>query len=132
MQQSNLPCSSGNVLQAAMNFSDRQKRMALARRELYWFEMGRVLWHRDQLLGELQEAAVKLDIESEGEVDMWLLQPTPISKQALFGFPVLFMRCSLLADPDMHRFKDLCQKGFLHRVLERSSGQSKPHPSAVA
>ena len=64
-----------------MDLSDRQKRMALARRELYWFEMGRVLWHRDHLLQELQEAAVLLDTESEGEVDIWLAQPTPISRQ---------------------------------------------------
>ena len=37
-----------------MNLTPKQKQMALARRRLYYVELGRVLWHRERLLEELQ------------------------------------------------------------------------------
>ena len=42
------------VLQVIMNLTAQQKEMGLARRELYYIELGRVLWHREQLLQQLQ------------------------------------------------------------------------------
>ncbi|KAK9862449.1 hypothetical protein WJX84_009248 [Apatococcus fuscideae] len=66
---------------AAMGLTDRQKRMALARRELYWVELGRILWHRERLVKQLQSAAVQLENEAEGEVDSWLALPSPISSE---------------------------------------------------
>ena len=64
-----------------MNMSPRQKAAALARREVYWFEMGRVLWRREQLLQKLQVAAVQLEEEAEAEFEMWLTQPTSASRE---------------------------------------------------
>lgn len=48
-------------MQAAMGLSDQQKGMALRRRELYWVELGRVLWHREKLLKQLQRTAVLME-----------------------------------------------------------------------
>lgn len=69
----------GVAFQAALRLSQQQKRMALARRELYYVELGRILWHRERLLKELQSAAVQLELEADGEVEMLLSQATPIS-----------------------------------------------------
>ena len=67
------------VLQAAAHLSSQQQSAALAKRELYWFEMGRVLWHREQLLKKLQEAAVRFEEEAEAEIEVWLMERTPAS-----------------------------------------------------
>ena len=66
-------------VQAEMQLSLQQKREALGRREVYWFEMGRVLWRREQLLEKLQVAAVRLEEEAEGELEMWIMLPRPAS-----------------------------------------------------
>ena len=50
-----------------MNLTQKQKQMALARRKLYYVELGRVLWHRERLLQELQVPDLVPDLIFNGK-----------------------------------------------------------------
>ncbi len=47
--------------------------------------MGRLLWYREQLLEQLQEAAVQLEDEAAADLTTWLSQPVPICQQVSFS-----------------------------------------------
>ena len=80
-----------SLVQAAMGLSWHQKFMVLSKRELYWVSMGRVLWHRKQLIATLQAAAVQLAEQTEGEPSMCLHHPGPLRTQVISPGPITLL-----------------------------------------
>ncbi|KAK9821363.1 hypothetical protein WJX74_003879 [Apatococcus lobatus] len=67
----------------AMNLTAQQKQMGLVGRESYFMELGRVLWHRKQLLQQLQVAALQLEDEADGDIELGLRQPSPVAMRVV-------------------------------------------------
>ncbi len=64
-----------------MNLTLQQKQQALKLRKSFWVEMGRLLWYREKLLLQLQDAAMQLENEAEADLATWISQPLPICRQ---------------------------------------------------
>lgn len=69
--------------QAECQLSASQKARAVAKRQAFYQEMGRLLRYREQLLRQLERSAIWLDEATGGEVELLLSQPSIIARQAV-------------------------------------------------
>ena len=71
------------LLQAECNFSRSQKVKAIGKRRMYYRELGRLVRHREQLLKQLENVAIRLDEVAGGQMELLLAQPLQVAKKAV-------------------------------------------------
>ncbi|KAK9821354.1 hypothetical protein WJX74_002395 [Apatococcus lobatus] len=69
--------------QAEFQFTAFQKAKAVAKRQAFYQELGRLLQYRERLLKPLERSAMWLDEATGGEVELLLSQPSSIASQAI-------------------------------------------------
>ena len=72
-----------HLLQAECSFSRSQKFKAICKRRMYYRELGRLVRHREQLLEQLENVAMRLDEVAGGQMELLLARPSQVAKKAV-------------------------------------------------